>query len=99
MKGTDDDICQLFMKRLNLSSYVKLIDYYGLCIVPRQKWNDVDLLTSACANNDVHDCFEAFFTCSDEAFLLLVLKNYAYRWYVEHANKTKPVRAVSCVVL
>ena len=70
-----------------------LIDYFGPCIVPAKKWNNVALVKTACGRGETNDKFEELFTTSDEAFLLLVLDNYAVRWYVELVNKIKPVRS------
>ena len=84
MDGSDGDLKELFLKRQNLTSYVKFIAKYGPCVVPNIIWKDHSLVKHACAKSEKNTCmFYLFFTASDEAFLLLVLKNYAERWYAE----------------
>lgn len=99
MTGTQQDMDQLFMKRSNLSSYVKIIDYYGPCIVPKQIWYNADTVRNACSKDSNPARFDDIFTSSDEAFLLLVLKNYAAKWYIQQKNKMKPVRVCQQCIL
>jgi hypothetical protein len=71
--------------------YVHLIDTYAPCVVSTRAWNNESNMRDYCRTDDV--VFECHvLSISDEAFLLVVLLNYASRWHVEYANEIKEVR-------
>lgn len=77
--------------RENMVHYVHLIDTYAPCVVSSRAWNNESNMRDYCRTDDV--VFERHvLSISDEAFLLVVLLNYAPRWHVEYVNEIKEVR-------
>lgn len=77
--------------RNNMIHYVKLIDAYAPCVVSSRAWNNEANMGAYCGLNA--NMFERkVLSISDEAFLLVVLINYAARWQWEYANDIKKVR-------
>ncbi len=77
--------------RENMVHYVHLIDTYAPSVVSSREWNNESNVLDFCRTDDV--VFERHvLSISDEAFLLVVLINYAPRWHVEYANEIKEVR-------
>ena len=71
--------------------YVQLIDAYAPCVVSSRAWNNDANMGAYCGPNA--NMFERkVLSISDEAFLLVVLINYAARWQSEYANDIKKVR-------
>jgi hypothetical protein len=71
--------------------YVQLIDAYAPCVVSSHAWNNDANIGAYCGPNA--NMFEReVLSISDEAFLLVVLINYAARWQSEYANDIKKVR-------
>jgi hypothetical protein len=62
--------------------YVQLLDTYAPCIVSTKVWNNDRLMSQYCGSDQLA-FHEHILTISDEAFLLLVLINYAARWKAE----------------
>jgi hypothetical protein len=74
-----------------------LIDTYAPSVVSNRAWNNESNMRDDCRSDDV--VFERHvLSISDEAFLLVVLINYASRWHVEYANKIKEVRVCALTV-
>ena len=70
--------------------YVQLIDLYAPCVVSRRAWNNESNMAAYCGANA--SMFERkVLSISDEAFLIVVLINYAARWHAEYANGIKKV--------
>ena len=77
--------------RNNMIHYVQLIDAYAPCVVSSRAWNNEANMGAYCGPNAI--MFERkVLSISDEAFLLVVLINYAARWQAEYANDIKKVR-------
>jgi len=69
--------------RLNMSHYIKFIDVFAPCIVPVQLWKHFQ---KTFVTNGTMEIFTNTFSCSDEAFLLVVIINYETKWKAESAN-------------
>ena len=77
--------------------YVHLIDTYAPSVVSSRAWNNESNMRDFCRTDDA--VFERHvLSISDEAFLLVVLINYAPRWHVENANEIKEVGVCAWVV-
>ena len=84
--------------RKNMVHYVQLIDSYAPCVVSKRAWNNEANMAAYCGSNN--RCFECFvLSISDEAFLLVVLDNYATRWQAEYANDIKKASALAGVFM
>jgi hypothetical protein len=68
--------------RENQVHYVQLLDTYAPCIISTKVWNNDRLMSQYCGSDPLA-FHEHILTISDEAFLLLVLINYAARWKAE----------------
>jgi hypothetical protein len=90
MTGSDADIAYMLQMRQNQVHYISLIDVFAPCIVSNSVWNDNALTVAYCGNNQ-QNIQEHVLTISDEAFLLLVLVNYAARWTAEIQLESKSV--------
>jgi hypothetical protein len=83
--------------RENMVHYVHLIDTYAPSVVSSRAMNNASDMRDYCRTDDV--VFERHvLSISDEAFLLVVLINYAPRWHVEYANEIKEVRVCALTV-
>ena len=81
----------------NMVHNMHLIDTYAPSVVSNRAWNNESNMRDDCRSDDV--VFERHvLSISDEAFLLIVLINYASRWHVEYANKIKEVRVCALTV-
>ena len=82
--------------------YVQLIDAYAPCVVSSRAWNNEANMGAYCGSNANMFERKVSLSISDEAFLLVVLVNYAARWQSEYANDIKKVRYksnVQCIEL
>jgi hypothetical protein len=79
--------------RENMVDYVHMIDTH-VCTkcYPSRAWNNESNMRDYCRTDDDVVFERHVLSISDEAFLLVVLINYAPRWHVEYANKIKEVR-------
>ena len=68
--------------RQNQVHYIALMDVFAPCIVSSSVWNNDALMAKYCGDNQ-DNLQEYVLTISDEAFMLLVLVNYAARWAAE----------------
>ena len=80
--GSDDDIAYMLQMRQNQVHYIALMDVFAPCIVSSSVWNNDALMAKYCGDNQ-DNLQEYVLTISDEAFMLLVLVNYAARWAAE----------------
>lgn len=88
--GSDDDIAYMLQMRQNQVHYIALMDVFAPCIVSSSVWNNDALMVKYCGDNQ--DNFQEYvLTISDEAFMLLVLVNYAARWAAELQMEKKMV--------
>ena len=77
--------------RKNNDDYVAFIYRFAQVVVPAHKWWDRKEVTTAL--NGEEYVFGQFFSCSDEAFIIVVLENYIARWHdmrwqgISKANK------------
>ncbi len=78
--------------RENLVHYVHLIDTYAPSVVSSRAWNNESNMREYCRTDDDVVFERHVLSISDEAFLLVVLINYAPRWHVAYANEIKEVR-------
>jgi hypothetical protein len=77
LSGSDADVTKLMGLRQNMVHYVRFIDVFAPCLIGYSKWNRTQYnFASASIFNDV-------LSTSDETFLVLVILNYAERWYEE----------------
>ena len=85
------NIPYMLSMRNSMIHYVQLIDAYAPCVVSSRAWNNDANMGAYCGPNA--NMFERkILSISDEAFLLVVLINYAARWQSEYANDIKKVR-------
>ncbi len=85
------NVWYMLSMRNNMIHYVQLIDAYAPCVVSSRAWNNEANMGAYCGPNA--NMFERkVLSISDEAFLLVVLINYAARWQSEYANDIKKVR-------
>jgi len=61
------------------------------CIVGKFIWNNDANMERVCSALQQHE-FDTLFSVSDEAFVLLLIDNYAERWFAEAALQQKLVR-------
>ena len=80
--GSHKDFAYMLKLRENQVYYVQLLDTYAPCIVSNKVWNNDRLMSQYCGSDQLA-FHEHILTISDEAFLLLVLINYAARWKAE----------------
>jgi hypothetical protein len=66
----------------NQVHYIALMDVFAPCIVSSSMWNNDTLMAKYCGDNQ-DNLQEYVLTISDEAFMLLVLVNYAVHWAAE----------------
>ena len=73
----------MLQMRQNQVHYISLMDVFAPCIVSSSVlWNNDALMAEYCGDNQ-DNLQEYILTISDEAFMLLVLVNYAARWAAE----------------
>ena len=76
--------------RQNMEHYVRFIDVFAPCLIGYSKWNRTQYnFAYASTFNDV-------LSTSDETFLVLVIVNYAERWYAE--AKKEAVKVSTSIV-
>jgi hypothetical protein len=66
----------MLQMRQNQVHYISLIDVFAPCILSSSVWNDDAVMAEYCGNNE-QNFQEHVLTISDEAFLLIVLVDYA----------------------
>jgi hypothetical protein len=86
-----NDRTYILQMRQNRVHYISLIDVIALCIVSSSVWNNDALMAEYCGNNE-HNLQEHVLTISDEAFLLLILVDYAPCWSAEVQLENKMVK-------
>jgi len=90
LSGSDADVTTLMGLRKNMEHYVRFIDVFAPCLIGYSKWNRTQYnFRSASTFNDV-------LSTSDETFLVLVIVNYAERWYAE--AKKEAVKVSTTIV-
>jgi len=92
MADTFVDLDQVLKLRRNATFYINFLDLFANCIVPVQTWKQFWL---DFAVNGSPELFFNTYTCSDEAFLLVVLFSYESKWKSEMMLKNKHAK-VSC---
>jgi hypothetical protein len=92
LQGGSDRFLYLLGLRNNKGHYLQFIDTFAPCVVGKFIWNNDANMERVCSSVTQHE-FEALFSVSDEAFVLLLIDNYAERWVAE-AKLQKQV--VSC---
>jgi hypothetical protein len=80
----------------NQVHYIALMDIFAPCIVSSSVWNNDALMAKYCGDNQ-DNLQEYVLTISDEAFMLLVLVNYAARWAAELQMENKMVSHYCCL--
>jgi hypothetical protein len=86
----------MLQMRQNQVHYIALMDVFAPCIVSSSVWNNDALMSKYCDDNQ--DNFQEYIlTVSDEAFMLLVLVNYAARWAAELQMESKMVSRCCCL--
>lgn len=86
MADTFLDIDHVMKLRRNATFYINFLDLFASCIVPVQTWKQFRLDFAVNASPEL---FFNIFTCSDEAFLLVVLISYESKWKSEMFLQTK----------
>lgn len=94
--GCDEDIKYILKMRENTIHYVSFIDMFAPCVVSVKKWDNVKEMETACTGAD-GDLFNKMLTISDEAFMLLVMENYATKWFAENILQQEKVRISECM--
>ena len=86
----------MLQMRQNQVHYIALMDVFAPCVVSSSVWNNDALMAKYCGDNQ--DNFQEYvLTVSDEAFMLLVLVNYAARWAAELQMESKMVSYYCCL--
>jgi hypothetical protein len=78
LSGSDEDSAFLMRLRQNTELYIRFIDTFAPSLVGKSKWSKATTYNFMSAT-----AFNELLSTSDETFLLLVLVNYAARWYAE----------------
>ena len=73
------------------SVYITFIDTFAPCIVGKKIWNDPTFPMKRVAEGKL--AFDNILTVSDEAFLVLCMRNYRERWLEEFFRKTRNTAA------
>jgi hypothetical protein len=76
--------------------YIALMDVFAPCIVSSSVWNNDALMAKYCGDNQ-DNLQEYVLTISDEAFMLLVLVNYAARLAAELQMENTMVSHYCCL--
>lgn len=96
---TDAGLQYMLCLRENQVHYVHLIDNFAPCIVSAKVWNNDQCMEQYCGA-DQSSFHLNLFSISDEAFMLLVLLNYAARWkaelHVEHQQVSIEQTCILC---
>ena len=78
--------------------YVQIIDLYAPCVPFKRAWNNEANMAAYCGSNN--SFFELFvLSISNEAFLSVVLDNYAACWQAEFATDIKKVSSITSVAI
>ena len=77
--------------RNNNAHYLQFIDTFAPCVVGKFIWNNDANMERVCSAVHQQE-FDTLFSVSDEAFILLLIDNYAERWNAEMALKKDLVR-------
>ena len=83
--------------RNNNTHYLQLIDTFAPCLVGKYLWNNDAAMERMCSSLQQHE-FDNFFSVSDEAFVLLLIDNYALRWVAEATLQKQLVSQLSRLV-
>jgi hypothetical protein len=83
--------------RNNNAHYLQLIDTFAPCLVGKYLWNNDAAMERMCSSLQQHE-FDNFFSVSDEAFVLLLIDNYALRWVAEATLQKQLVSQLSRLV-
>jgi hypothetical protein len=82
LAGSNMQFTYLLGLRNNNAHYLQLIDTFAPCAVGKYLWNNDAAMERMCSSLQQHE-FDNLFSVSDEAFLLLLIDNYALRWVAE----------------
>ena len=88
--GTNAHFTYLMGLRNNNAHYLQLIDTFAPCLVGKYLWNNDAAMERRCSSLHQHE-FDNLFSVSDEAFVLLLIDNYAARWVAEATLQTQLV--------
>jgi hypothetical protein len=77
--------------RNNNAHYLQFIDTFAPCLVGKFIWNNDANMERVCSALQQQD-FDTLFSVSDEAFVLLLIDNYAERWHAEAELQKQLVR-------
>lgn len=88
--GSDEDITYILKMRENTIHYVSFIDMFAPCVVSVKKWDNLAEMERACTSVD-GETFNNMLTVSDEVFMLLVIENYANKWFAENTLQQEKV--------
>lgn len=80
--GTNAHFTYLMGLRNNSTHYLQLVDAFAPCLVGKYLWNNDTAMARMCSSLHQHE-FDNLFSVSDEAFVLLLIDNYAARWVAE----------------
>jgi hypothetical protein len=93
--GTNAHFTYLMGLRNNHAHYLQLIDTFAPCLVGKYLWNNDAAMERMCSSLHQHE-FDNLFSVSDEAFVLLLIDNYAARWVAEATLQTQLVSIMCC---
>jgi hypothetical protein len=99
--GTNTHFTYLMGLRNNSTHYLQLIDTFAPCLVGKYLWNNDSAMARMCSSLHQHE-FDNLFSVSDEAFILLLIDNYAARWVAEATLQKQLVSTCSgtcCMLL
>jgi hypothetical protein len=88
--GTNAHFTYLMGLRNNSTHYLQLVDVFAPCLVGKFLWNNDTAMARMCSSLHQHE-FDNLFSVSDEAFVLLLIDNYAARWVAEATLQTQLV--------
>ena len=77
--------------RNNNAHYLQFIDTFAPCVVGKFVWNNDANMDRVCSALQQQE-FDTLFSVSDEAFVLLLIDNYAERWHAEAELQKQLVR-------
>lgn len=63
---------------------------FAPCVVSVRKWENLAEMEKACNGVDGKS-FQDMLTVSDEAFMLLIIENYATKWFAEYMLQSTKV--------
>ena len=87
-QGNDTDSNYIMCMRRNITHYVEFLNTFSPSMVSLKKWSTFAVMEAACVGQGA---FSDMLTVSDEAFMLLLIDNYAVRWYAENERARKKV--------